>query len=143
MMQHVGRGSVRKIGENAVAGEMTAYIHTDTTKFRRLAVQYKNCSHDVIRYEDQQVGEPSGRVDKIVWHIREQGRTGDIDVRTVEEALGFETRRYKDALLQSWDLKMLGYRFEPGERGRGHSAKVLCSLTKVKNLGRLHTLFSC
>ena len=41
MMQHVGRGSVRKIGENAVAGEMTAYIHTDTTNFEDLLSSIK------------------------------------------------------------------------------------------------------
>lgn len=125
MMQQIGRGSVRKIDENAVAGEMTAYVHTDlTNRLVRLAAQYRDCTTDVLEYEGQQAGEPTGRVDRVVWYLkRQQDRREDIHSTEVEEALGFELRRYKNALELSWDLKMIGYEFEPGSRGRGNAGK--------------------
>lgn len=123
MMQQIGRGSVRRIDENAVAGEMTAYIHTETDKLRRLAIQYRNCDIEVLEYEGSAVGEPSGRLDRIIWQLKEIDRRSDVSVAEIEEALGIEIRRYRQALENSWDLRMLGYRFEAGGRGRGRAGK--------------------
>lgn len=121
MMQQIGRGSVRKIDENAVAGEMTAYVHTDVTKMRRLAVQYRQCQTATLEYDGNEVGESSSPVDRIIWYLRQQDRREDILSTEVEGALGFELRRYKNALQLSWDLRMIGYEFEPGSRGRGNA----------------------
>lgn len=78
-----------------------------------------------MEYEGHPVGEPSGRVDRIIWYLREQDRGEDMPATEVEEALGFEIRRYKNSLTNSWDLKMIGYRFEPGGRGRGNVSKFI------------------
>lgn len=123
MMQQIGRGSVRRIDENATAGEMTAYIHTETDKLRRLAIQYRDCNIELLEYEGSAIGEPSGRLDKIIWHLKELDRRGDVSGTEIEEAIGFEMRRYRQALENSWDLRMLGYTFEAGGRGRGRVGK--------------------
>lgn len=123
MMQQIGRGSVRNIDDDALAGEMTAYVFTDANKLNRLFAQYRNCQTGVLEYEGQQVGEPTGRVDRVIWYLRQQDRREDILSTEVEEALGFDLRRYKNALELSWDLRIMGYEFEPGGRGRGNVGK--------------------
>lgn len=123
MMQQIGRGSVRKIDGNAVAGEMTAYVHTDVTKMRRLAVQYRQCQTTTLEYEGNEAGESSSPVDRIIWFLRQEDRREDVLATEVEEALNFALRRYKGALQMSWDLRMLGYEFVPGSRGRSNTGK--------------------
>ncbi len=120
MMQQIGRGSVRQIDENAEAGEMTAYVFTDSNKLNRLAAQYKNCTTGTLEYEGRQVSEPSRRIDRIIWYLRLQDRRDDVLATEVEEALGFRLSQYKDSLQNSWDMRMLGYDFVPGGRGRGN-----------------------
>lgn len=121
MMQHIGRGKVRDIDKNAVAGEMTAYVHTDVTKFQRLAIQYKNCTTAVLEFEGEEAGKPSDRISQILWFIKEHDRQQDIPISEVEEAVGFNLRGYADRLEANWDLKHLGYEFVRGGRGRGNA----------------------
>tara|TARA_R110000782_G_scaffold259220_1_gene349473 strand:+ start:147 stop:347 length:201 start_codon:yes stop_codon:yes gene_type:complete len=44
MMQQIGSGNVRAVDEDAIAGKMTAYVHTtNNDRFVRLAAQYTDC----------------------------------------------------------------------------------------------------
>ena len=123
MMQQIGRGKVRNIDENAVAGKMTAYVFTDTTKFQRLAIQYRDCVTEILEYEGREIGEPTGRVARIIWYIKGLNRRDDISATEVEGALNFRLSNYTNQLEGNADLQMLGYDYVPGERGRGNSAK--------------------
>lgn len=123
MMQHIGRGNVREIDENAVAGEMTAYVHTDVTKFQRLAIQYRGSETDVLEYEGKKAGESPNRIARILWHIKEHDKQQDIPISEVEEAVGFDLRRYASRLEGSWELRGLGYEFVRGGRGRGNEGR--------------------
>tara|TARA_B110000908_G_C9848643_1_gene268894 strand:- start:298 stop:468 length:171 start_codon:yes stop_codon:yes gene_type:complete len=48
-----------------------------------------------------------------------------VEAKTVEDALGFELRRYSPDLENNWDLIMLGYTYQKGGRGRGKSARFI------------------
>lgn len=123
MMQQIGRGKVRNIDENAVAGEMAAYVLTDTSKFERLAANYKECTTDRLEYDGNSIIEPTNRLARIISYIRLQASKDDIPTTDVEEALGFRLSSYKDQLEGNWELQMLGYEYVPGGRGRGNSGK--------------------
>ena len=123
MMQQIGRGKVRNIDENAVAGKMTAYVFTDTTKFQRLAIQYRDCVTEKLEYEGREIGEPTGRVARIIWYIKGLNRKDDIPATEVEGALSFRLSSYTNQLEGNADLQMLGYDYVPGGKGRGNSAK--------------------
>lgn len=47
----------------------------------------------------------------------------DVPAKIVEDALGFKLRRYMETLEANWDIMMLGYCYQKGERGRGNTAK--------------------
>ena len=124
MMQQIGRGHVRVIDEQAVAGEMTAYILTDSiNRFTRLSAQYPACTTDRLEYDGIEVGKPTGRIERIIGYLREHGNKQDVPANIVEDALGFKLRRYSETLEGDWDIMMLGYRYQKGERGRGNTAK--------------------
>lgn len=74
MVQHIGRGSVRSISEKAVAGKMTAYILTESSnRFTRLVAQYKDCHTSALEYDNIEVTKPTGRIERIVDHLRQKG----------------------------------------------------------------------
>ncbi|PUB19271.1 hypothetical protein DFP92_101866 [Yoonia sediminilitoris] len=119
MMQQVGRGQVRSIDEYAVAAPMTAYVLTEPNLFESLAAQYRGCTTDQLQYEEIVVNEPTGRIARILSYIRNSTTKADIPVKEIEQALGFDLRRYRSQLEGDWDLAMLGYQFQAGEKGRG------------------------
>jgi len=126
MMQQIGRGNVRAIDENAIAGSMTAYVHTtNNDRFVRLAAQYPDSVTDKLEYEGIAVSKPTGRLAQIIAHLRNHGDHQDVEATAVEQALGFKLRRYGRDLENDWDLAMLGYRYQKGGRGRGKSAKFI------------------
>jgi hypothetical protein len=44
MMQQIGRGNVRAIDDDAIAGKITAYVHAaNNDRFERLAAQDPDC----------------------------------------------------------------------------------------------------
>jgi hypothetical protein len=78
---------------------------------------------DKLEYEDNEVGEPTSRIARIVWFIRQEDRKGDILVTEVEAELGFDLRRYRQQLEANWELRGLGYQYEAGAQGRGNASK--------------------
>ena len=126
MMQQIGRGKVRAIDENAIAGRMTAYIHTtNDDRFVRLAAQYPDCTKGGLEYEGIAVGQPTGRLARIIDYLGNHGDKQDVEAKAVEDALGFALRRYSNDLENNWDLMKLGYTFQKGGRGRGKSARFI------------------
>ena len=133
MMQQIGRGTVRAIDENAIAGKMTAYIHTtNDDMFVRLAAQYPDCTRGELEYEGIAVGQPTGRLARIVEYLGSYGDKQDVEAKSVEDALGFELRRYNPVLENNWDLLMLGYTYQKGGRGRGNSARFIYNKATTK-----------
>ena len=109
MMQQIGRGNVRAIYKDAVAGEMTAYVlTTNNDRFIRLAAQYLDCMIDKLEYDRIAVNQPTGRLARIVGYLGSHGDKQNAEAKTVEDALGFELRRYSPELENNWDLMMLG-----------------------------------
>lgn len=126
MMQQIGRGNVRAIDEDAIAGKMTAYVHTTNNDiFVRLAAQYPDCTTGKLEYDGIAVSQPTGRLARIIDHLGSHGNNQDVEATAVEDALGFELRRYGNDLESNWDLMMLGYSYQKGGRGRGNSAKFI------------------
>ena len=124
MMQQLGRGGIRKINEHGVAGPMTGYILTDqSARFVRLSVQYRNCSTLTLEYDGIKVTKPVGRVAKVLAYIKDNNHNQDIEAEEVERAVGFKLRQIKNGLQGNWDLRMLGYEYEPGGKGRGKKAQ--------------------
>lgn len=126
MMQQIGRGNVRAIDKDAIAGKMTAYVlTTNNDRFIRLAAQYPDCMTDKPEYDGIAVSQPTGRLARIIDYLGSHGDKQDVEAKTVEDALGFELRRYSTDLEGNWDLMMLGYTYQKGGRGRGKSARFL------------------
>ena len=124
LMQQIVRGCVRAIDEDAVAGKMTAYVHTtNNDRFVRLAAQYLDCTKDNLEYDGIAVSKPTGRLARIVEYVGSYGDKQDVEAKAVATALGFELRRYNIDLESNWDLMMLGYTYQKGGRGRGKSAR--------------------
>jgi hypothetical protein len=55
-----------------------------------------------------------------------------VEAKAVETVLGFALRRYSNDLENSWDLMMLGYRYQKGGRGRGKSARFIYNKSNDK-----------
>ena len=126
MMQQIGRGNVRAIDEDAIAGKMTAYVLTNNSdRFVRLAAQYPDCITNKLEYDGIAVSQPTGRLARIVDYLGSYGDKQDVEAKAVETALGFDLRRYSNDLENSWDLMMLGYRYQKGARGRGKNARFI------------------
>jgi hypothetical protein len=124
MMQQIGRGNVRAIDKDAIAGKMTAYVlTTNNDRFVRLAAQYPDCMTDKLEYDGIAVSQPTGRLARIIDYLGSYGDKQDVEAKSVEDALGFELRRYSPDLENNWDLMMLGYTYQKGGRGRGNSAR--------------------
>ena len=124
MMQQIGRGNVRAIDKDAIAGKMTAYVlTTNNDRFVRLAAQYPDCMTDKLEYDGIAVSQPTGRLARIIDYLGSHGDKQDVESKSVEDALGFELRRYSPDLENNWDLMMLGYTYQKGGRGRGNSAR--------------------
>ena len=123
MMQQIGRGNVRNINENAVAGDMKAYILTDKAdRFVSLAAQYKGCNIAQLLYPEIEMNKPKGRIARLVEFLSRQRSHVDIPAPEVEKQLGFELRRYSKELIDNWDIRQTGYVYVPGGRGRGKAA---------------------
>ena len=121
-MQHIGRGNVRNINGKAEVGAMTAYIlTTSSNRFPRIAAQYGDCQLCELTYETP-IEYPTGRIEKVLFYLKKRQEQGDVPAKEVEKALGFELRRYRHELEDSWDLSALGYRFQAGTIGRGNGA---------------------
>ena len=126
MMQQIGRGNVRAIDKDAIAGQMTAYVFTtNKDRFVRLAVQYPDCKTDKLEYDGIAVSQPTGRLARIIDYLGNHGNKQDVEAKAVETALGFELRRYSTDLESNCDLMKLGYTYQKGGRGRGRSARFI------------------
>lgn len=119
MMQQIGRGQIRSIDENAVAAPMTAYVLTEPSLFESLAAQYRECTTDQLEYEGTVISKPASRIARVLNHIRNNNTKADIPIKEIEDALDFSLRVYRNKLEGNWDLAMLGYEFQAGEKGRG------------------------
>lgn len=126
MMQQIGRGNVRAIDKDAIAGKMTAYVlTTNNDRLVRLAAQYPDCVTDKLEYDGIAVSQPTGRLARIIDYLGSYGDKQDVEAKGVEDALGFDLRRYSPDLENNWDLMMLGYTYQKGGRGRGNSARFI------------------
>ncbi len=65
---------------------------------------------------------PVGRIARILDYLQRHKSEKDIPASELEEALGFQLRRYNSQLSNNWDIMMLGYEYVAGGRGRGNSA---------------------
>ena len=102
---------------------MTAYVLTDNAdRFVRLAAQYTDCTRDSLPYKNNEVVTPVGRIARILDYLQRHKSEKDIPTSELEEALGFQLRRYNSQLSNDWDIMMLGYEYVSGGRGRGNSA---------------------
>ena len=133
MMQQIGRGNVRAIDEDAIAGKMTAYVLTNNSdRFVRLSAQYPDCMTNKLEYDGTAVSQPTGRLARIVEYLGSYGDKQDVEAKAVETVLGFALRRYSNDLENSWDLMMLGYTYQKGGRGRGKSARFIYNKSNDK-----------
>ena len=77
------------------------------------------------RHYYRAVSQPTGRLARIIDYLGTYGDKQDVENKAVEDALGFELRRYSPVLENNWDLMMLGYAYQKGDRGRGKSARFI------------------
>ena len=121
-MQQIGRGTVRNIDNEGNVGTMSAYVLTEQSdRFVSLTAQYRDCQ--VSKLEGYKaIAEPRGRVARIVQYLRRCERGQDIPAGQVQEALNIPLRRMKSQLENDWNLRRLGYEYQSGSQGRGHSA---------------------
>ena len=99
---------------------MTAYVVTDNAdRFVRLAAQYADCTRDSLPYKNNEVVAPVGRIARILDYLQRHKNEKYIPASELEEALGFQLRRYNSQLSNNWDIMMLGYEYVAGGRGRG------------------------
>ena len=76
MMQQIGRGKVRNIDNQAVAGEMTAYVLTEKAeRFTKLRVQYKGCQVQQLAYQNNSVKKLTGQVAQVIEQQEQQSDT--------------------------------------------------------------------
>lgn len=123
MMQQIGRGRVRNINNQAVAGAMTAYVLTDKAdRFTKLRVQYKGCQIHQLAYENNSVKKPTGQLAQVIEFLASCESYKDISATKVEKALGFSLRRHSNALTDNLFIKKAGYTYIKGTRGAGKSA---------------------
>lgn len=123
IMQHIGRGRMRTIDANGLAGTMTAYILCKPSTFISLQVQHKGCSTEKLEYNKIEVKETKDRLARIINYIREHsGGRNLIPAKELAQILGFKLSRYRNELLEDWDLKALEYEYHPGGKGKGNSA---------------------
>ncbi|MBF9019864.1 DEAD/DEAH box helicase family protein [Rhodobacterales bacterium HKCCA1058] len=123
MMQQIGRGRIRQFTADAVAYPMTAYVFTESAnRFERLAAQYPDCTTTTMPYESNQAPAPTGRVERVLQHLRINGDKRNVPATDIEDALGFRISAYADRFTHSWDLMMLNYEYVKGGRGRGKAA---------------------
>ena len=122
MMQQIGRGNVRNIDNKGNVGTMSAYVLIEQpNRFVSLTAQYRDCQ--VSQLDGYiAVSEAKGAVARIVQYLSRCEKGQDIPVAQVQEVLNITIRKHKSQLENDWDLKMLGYEYELGSKGRGHSA---------------------
>ena len=75
-----------------------------------------------VAQADVEVAKPVGRIARVLDYLINQDGGEDISAKDVEKAVGFELRRYKDQLINNWDIMMAGYGYVAGTRGSGKSA---------------------
>ena len=122
MMQQIGRGRVRNIDNQAVAGEMTAYVLTEKAdRFTNLRVQYKGCQIQQLAYENNRVKKPTGQVSQVIEFLASCESKKDISAKIVEEALMFNLRRHSNLLIDNPFIEKAGYTYVKGTRGAGKS----------------------
>ena len=123
MMQQIGRGKVRNIDNQAVAGEMTAYVLTEKAeRFTNLRVQYKGCQVQQLAYQNNSVKKLTGQVAQVIEFLASYESNNDISAKIVEEALGFNLRRHSKELTDNLFIEKTGYTYVKGKRGAGNSA---------------------
>ena len=123
MMQHIGRGNVRKINADQNVGQMTAYVLARKPDlFTRLATYYRGSQLSELEYTDRDTQAGLSRVGQILDYLLKHGKGREVPTTEVEGALGFSLRRYADDLEQIFELMCLGYEYRRGGRGRGKSA---------------------
>ena len=122
MMQQIGRGNVRNIDNEGNVGTMSAYVLIEQpNRFVSLTAQYRDCQ--VSQLDGYiAVSEAKGAVARIVQYLSRCEKGQDIPVAQVQEVLNITIRKHKSQLENDWDLKMLGYEYKLGSKGRGHSA---------------------
>lgn len=119
MMQQIGRGRVRRIDEQAMAGSMSAYVLCSAVNFERLANQYRDCKTTELEFEGIQADLPTGRVARVLHYLRNRHPKEDVPFKEVEKAVGFHLRSCKVELEADWDLRAIGFQYVSGQKGRG------------------------
>lgn len=124
MIQQIGRGRIRQFDELAIAKPMVAYVLTENPgRLDRLALRYKGCKRENLPYQGQDPAKPKGQIQRVLNYLRDfnMGRSV-IPATEVEKALGFEIRRLSETLGKSHDLRLLGFEYVRGKKGRGNAA---------------------
>ena len=120
MIQHIGRGRIRKFDDNGIANPMSVYVFTgNADRFDKLVFHYRNCQREQLLYQANEVVGGKGRVGRIVAYIASHGHGADIRGHIVEEALGFRLSSYRAILSCNDQLTEMKYEFVSGSKGRG------------------------
>jgi len=123
MIQHIGRGRIRKFDDNGRADPMSVYVLTENAdRFEKLMIYYLNCQRERLLYECNDIVGGKGRVSRVVAFIASNGQGRDIPGRAVEEALSFRLSAYAVMLSCNNQLAQLGYEFVTGTKGRGNGS---------------------
>jgi len=120
MIQHIGRGRIRKFDDNGIAEPMSVYVFTgNAERFEKLARHYQNCQREQLIYQDNEILGGKGRLSRIVAFIASNDQGSDIRGHVVEQALGFRLSAYRAVLSCTDQLKEMKYEFVAGSKGRG------------------------
>ena len=118
IVQQIGRGRIRQMDETGRAGAMTAYLLIQPQDYARLGILMP----DATRNELSGYGElhkPTGRMERVIAYL-EDNLGKDIPIDDVAGATGIEAKNISKAAKDNiWELTMLGYAFEAGQKGRG------------------------
>ena len=97
---------------------MTAYLLIQPQDYARLGILMP----DATRNELSGYGElhkPTGRMERVIAYL-EDNLGKDIPIDDVAGATGIEAKNISKAAKDNiWELTMLGYAFEAGQKGRG------------------------
>jgi len=120
MIQHIGRGRIRRFDDNGIAEPMSVYVFTgNAERFEKLARHYQNCQREQLIYHANEILGGKGRLSRIVAFIASNDQGSDIRGHVVEEALGFRLSAYRAVLSCTDQLKEMNYEFVSGSKGRG------------------------
>ena len=118
IVQQIGRGNIRQITGNGKAGKMTAYVLSRPDDFSYLSTLMPTAKTKALA-SGGLVQKPTGRLAKVMEHLKRQ-RGNNVKMDDMVNTTGVQSKDIKKAVSDNeWEIERIGYRFQPGERGRG------------------------